>query len=350
MISTQVAHTLEQIRPLLDPRIAADLRQRWNSLVMPPGSLGRLEDIVVHYGLIRGSALPSMQRKGLYLFCADHGVAAEGVSPWSQDVTRQMVHTYLRGGAVINALCRQFGIELLVVDVGVRGQAETGVLNCKIAQGTANFLHREAMSEQETNLALETGITLAREASTRFDAAAIGEMGIANTTSASAIMSAITGRDALETVGRGSGATDDIRHRKVLAVRGAMHLHKEKLIAPFGVLQCLGGFEIAAMTGFLLGAAAVRLPVIVDGFIAGAAALMARAIKPDSLDVAIFSHRSAEEAHGFLLSFMGVEPQLDLAMCLGEGSGAALVLNLLEAALRVYRETNTLDEARITSS
>jgi nicotinate-nucleotide--dimethylbenzimidazole phosphoribosyltransferase len=332
----------------MDPRIAAEIRRRWSSLVMPPGSLGRLEDLVLHYALVRGQASPSIRRKGLYLFCADHGVSSEGVSPWPPEVTRLMVRTYLRGGAVVNALCRQFGIELVVVDAGVRGASETGVVDKKIAEGTANFLRREAMTEQETNLALEAGILLAQEAATRFDAAAIGEMGIGNTTSASAIVSAITGRDALETVGRGSGATEAIRERKITAVRGALHLHKERLVAPFGVLQCLGGFEIAQMTGFLLGAAASRLPVVVDGFIAGAAALVARSIKPDVLDAAIFAHRSAEHAHGFLLEFMGVEPQFDLAMCLGEGTGAALGLNLLETALRVFRETSTLDEARIS--
>jgi nicotinate-nucleotide--dimethylbenzimidazole phosphoribosyltransferase len=334
----------------LDPRIAAEIRQRWSSLVMPPGSLGRLEDLVLHYGLIRGHSEPSIRRKGLYLFCADHGVASEGVSPWPQDVTRLMVQTYLRGGAVVNALCRQFGIELIVIDAGVRGPVVPGAVDCKIAEGTVSFLRREAMTGRETNLALESGIGLAQEASTRFDAVAIGEMGIGNTTSASAIVSAITGRDAMETVGRGSGANESVRERKIAAVRGGLHLHKEKLVSPFGVLQCVGGFEIAAMTGFLLGAAAVRLPVVVDGFIAGAAALIARSIKPDALDAAIFAHRSAEQAHGFLLEFMGVEPQFDLAMCLGEGTGAALGLNLLETALRVFRETSTLEEAQISSS
>lgn len=317
---------------------------------MPPGSLGRLEDLVLHYALIRGIDAPSIRRKGLYLFCADHGIASEGVSAWPQDVTRLMVRTYLRGGAVINALCRQFGIELIVVDAGVSGPAETGAVDCKIAEGTVSFLRREAMTENETNLALENGIKLAAEASTRFDAAAVGEMGIGNTTSASAIVSAITGRDAMETVGRGSGASESVRERKIAAVRGGLHLHKERLVSPFGVLQCVGGFEIAQMTGFLLGAAAARLPVVVDGFIASAAALVARAIKPDALDVAIFAHRSSEQAHGYLLEFMGVEPQLDLAMCLGEGSGSALGLNLLEAALRVFHETSTLEEAQISRS
>ena len=347
MTSTKVRHTLEQIRPLMDAQLASDIRARWNQLVLPPGSLGRLENLIVHYGIIRGKVQPSIHRKGMYVFCADHGVAAEGVSLWPQDVTRTMVRTYLRGGAVINAFCRQFGLELLVIDMGVRGPAESGVVDCKIAEGTANFTRTEAMTVEQANQALETGIVLAHEASTRFDIVGIGEMGIANTTSASAVVTAITGRDATETVGDGAGSNETSLNRKMLAIRVAINRHRENLTAPFGVLRSVGGFEIGAMAGFLLGAASVRLPVVVDGFIAGAAALIARAMAPDVLDTAIFAHRSSEHAHGFLLDFMHVEPQLDLGLRLGEGTGAALGISLLEAALRAYTETSTQDEAQI---
>jgi len=332
----------------MDAHLATEIRARWTQLVLPPGSFGRLENLVVHYGLIRGKVVPSISRKGMYIFCADHGVAAEGVSLWPQDVTRTMVRTFVRGGAVINAMCRQFGIELAVVDMGVRGPAETGVVDCKIAEGTADFTRAEAMTAEQVNQALETGIVLAHEAATRLDVVGIGDMGVASTTSASAIISAVTGRDANETVGDGAGTNESSRNRKMLAVRVGINRHREHLVSPFGVLRCLGGFEIAAMTGFLLGAASVRLPVVVDGFIAGAAALLARAFAADVLDTAIFAHRSPERAHPFLLDFLHVAPQFDLDMRLGQGAGAAIGINLLETALRAYRETATLDEAQIT--
>jgi len=344
-----VRQTVERIFPLLDPRLADEIARRWASLTKPPGSLGRLEDLVLHYALIRGTALPVIQRKAIFIFCADHGVVAEKVSAFPQQVTRQMVRNFLRGGAAINVLCRAAAIEPVVVDVGVCGPPETGVLNYKVREGTANFAYRQAMTTDEANAALEIGIRLASDAAARYDVTGIGEMGIGNTTSASALLSAFTGRDPFETAGRGAGVDAEGLQRKVAAIRQGLGVNRDLLVSPFGILQAVGGLEIAAMAGFILGAAARRLPVVIDGFIATAAAMVARAMAPDSLDAAIFSHRSGEQAHEMMLRFLNVQPQIDLAMRLGEGTGAALAIQLLENALRLYREMATFEEAQVSA-
>lgn len=347
MLSPTVRRTLSLARPLFNKNLANEIRENWNRLAKPPGSLGRLEDLVLHYGLIKGQPQPSLQRKGLYIFCADHGVVDEGVSLWPQEVTAQMVRTFLRGGACVNALCRQHGVEPIVIDMGINGPLEPGVVNFRLGPGTSNFTRSPAMTPDQLNRALETGIMLAEEAASRFDLVALGEMGIGNSTSASAVVSAITGKDAQETTGYGAGADEMGYTRKLIAVRGGLMRNHEYVVSPVGALMAVGGFEIAAMTGFLLGASTVRLPVVVDGFIGGAAALVARTMAADVLDAAIFSHQSAEKGHGLVLKMLGVEPYLGLEMRLGEGSGAVLAIGLLESALRIYREASTLEEALV---
>lgn len=347
MISTAVRDAIARVHPLFDAEIARRIQLRWDSLTKPPGSLGRLEDLVTHYGIIRHDAMPPLQRKGMVVFCGDHGVAQEGVSAFPQEATREMVKNFLRGGAAVNVLCRQYGLEPLVVDCGVKGPAEPGVLNFKVAEGTSDFTKAAAMTVEQANHALESGIRLAGDCKERFDIVAIGEMGIGNTTSAAAILSAASGREAAETAGRGTGVNDTVLTRKLSVIRAGLARHKAELVSPFGILRCVGGFEIGAMTGFLLGAAAKRLPVMVDGFIAGAAAVIARGMAPDCMDAAIFSHRSDESGHRLMLDFLSVEPQFDLALRLGEGSGAAIAVHLLETALRLYREMATFDEAAV---
>jgi nicotinate-nucleotide--dimethylbenzimidazole phosphoribosyltransferase len=347
MLSSTVQRTLALARPLLNRKLAGEIQAHWNRLVKPPGSLGRLEDLVLHYGIVKGHAQPTLQRKALYLFCADHGVVAERVSLWPQDVTSQMVRTFLRGGSCVNALCRQHGVEPVVIDMGTAGAAEPGVANFRLGPGTANFTQGPAMSAEQMNRALESGILLAEEASSRFDVVALGEMGVGNSTSASAVVSALSGKDAQETTGLGAGADDAGYARKLVAVRGGLMRNRDLVISPAGTLMAVGGFEIAAMTGFLLGAATVRLPVVVDGYIGAAAALVARSLSPDCLDAAIFSHESAEKGHALVLRLLGVEPYFALDMRLGEGSGAVLAIGLLESALRVYREASTLEEALV---
>jgi nicotinate-nucleotide--dimethylbenzimidazole phosphoribosyltransferase len=347
MLSPTVRRTLSLARPLFNKNLANEIQGNWNRLVKPPGSLGRLEDLVLHYGLIKGQPQPTLQRKALYIFCADHGVVAERVSLWPQEVTAQMVRTFLRGGACVNALCRQHAVEPVVIDMGIAGALEPGVVNFRIGPGTANFTKSAAMTGEQLNRALETGIMLAEEAASRFDLVALGEMGVGNSTSAAAIVSALTGKDALETTGLGAGADEMGYTRKLTAVRGGLVRNHEHVVSPFGVLMAVGGFEIAAMTGFLLGAATVRLPVVVDGYIASAAALAARAMSPDCMDTAIFSHQSSEKGHALVLHMLGVEPYLGLDLRLGEGSGAVLAVGLLESALRIYREASTLEEALV---
>lgn len=335
------------IRPLFNKKLATGIQENWNRLVKPPGSLGRLEDLVLHYGLIKGQAQPPLQRKGLYIFCADHGVVEEKVSLWPQEVTSQMVRTFLRGGACINALCRQHGVEPVVIDMGTSGPLEPGAANFRLGPGTANFTKGPAMSADQLNRALESGILLAEEAASRFDIVALGDMGIGNSTAASAVVSAITGKDALETTGFGAGCDDMGYTRKLIAVRGGLMRNHEHVVSPVGALMAVGGFEIAAMTGFLLGASVMRLPAVVDGYIGAAAALAARTLAADVLDTAVFSHLSAEKGHEMVLGLLGVQPYLTLEMRLGEGSGAVLAIGLLESALRVYRESATLEEALV---
>ncbi len=323
--------------------------ERWNSLTKPPGSLGRLEGLVTRYALIRGEVMPALERKGMYLFCGDHGVAAEGVSAFPQEVTQQMVINFARGGAAISVLCRRFGIQPVVVDVGVKGEIDSGVVDRKIAAGTKNFCVEPAMTRDEAERALRVGEDLARDAAERFDIAGLGEMGIANSTPAAALLSVFTGLDPAETVGRGTGIGKDGLARKVDAVRRGLTLHQPDPKDPVGALSAVGGFEIGATTGFILGAAEAGLPVVLDGFISTSAALLAKAIKPESLDAVIYSHRSAEQGHGRMLGFLDAETYLALGMRLGEGTGAALTINLLETGLAVYREMATFTEAGVST-
>jgi len=337
----------------MDPEaadLAGRIRRRWDSLTKPPGSLGRLEEMVVRYGVIRGEAMPRLERKAIYIFCGDHGVARAGVSAYPQEVTRQMVANFLRGGAAINVLCRHYGIQPIVVNAGVAGEPIEGAVDCRVGPGTADFLAGPAMTRSQAEQALEAGRSLAREAARCYDVCGLGEMGIANTTSAAALLCALSGLPAEECVGRGTGVDEAGLERKVAAVRRAMELHRPRAGDPVGVLAAVGGFEIAEMAGFILGAAPRRLPVVVDGFIGGAAALVARAIEPKTAGCLIFSHRSAERGHRRLLELLGAEPYLELGMRLGEGTGAALAIGLLEAALALYRGMATFAEAGVSGA
>lgn len=334
---------------LLDRELAAQVDARWNSLTKPPGSLGRLEALVRRYALIRGEAMPGPPGKGLYLFCGDHGVVEEGVSAFPQEVTRQMVRNFLHGGAAITVLCRHFRIEPIVVDAGVIGPPEEGVLNRKVGHGTRNFRREPAMTLKQAEHALAVGRELADEAAGQFDVAGVGEMGIGNTTAAAALLCAFAGAPPEEAVGRGTGVDDDGLARKAAVIRDALALHHPDPADPVSVLAAMGGFEIAAMAGFILGAAERRLPVVLDGFITCSAALVARAINPDALSAVIFSHQSAENGHARMLARLGAEPLFSLDMRLGEGTGAALAINLLDSSLALYREMATFAEARVAS-
>ncbi|MEO7143532.1 MAG: nicotinate-nucleotide--dimethylbenzimidazole phosphoribosyltransferase [Bryobacteraceae bacterium] len=347
MSGERIRETVAAIRPPDNAELAAKILGRLNSLTKPPGSLGKLEDLALRYGLIRGTARPELKRKAMYLFCADHGVTEEGVSPYPAEVTRQMVENFLAGGAAITVLCRHHGIETVIVDMGVRGETAAGVVREKIAGGTRNFTREPAMTREQAERSIETGIRLAHAADAP-DVLAAGEMGIGNSTAAAALMSAFTGRDAAECAGRGTGVDDAGLARKVDAIRRGLALHRPDPRDGTGVLAAVGGFEIGAIAGLILGAAAARRMVVLDGFISTSAALIARALAPDSLQYVCFSHLSAERGHRLLLDELGGEPLLSLDMRLGEGSGAALGVGIVEAAVKLYNEMATFAEAGVS--
>jgi nicotinate-nucleotide--dimethylbenzimidazole phosphoribosyltransferase len=327
-----------------DASLAAAVRDRWNNLTKPPGSLGRLEDLVTQYALIRGEALPALRSKAMYVFCADHGVTAEGVSAFPSEITAHMVRNFLRGGAAINVLCRQFAITTKIVDCGVIGACEPGVIDCKIAGGTCNFAAGPAMSREQAEQAIANGFELARDASTAYEIAGVGEMGIGNTTSASALLCVFGDVTPADAAGRGAGLDSEGVARKARVIAAALHRNAPTVGDPIGALAAVGGFEIATMTGFYLGAAAHRLPVVVDGFITSAAAMVALAIAPAVKEALLFAHCSAEKAHRLMLEVMGVRPMFDLDMRLGEGSASAIGIGVTEAAVRLYREMSTFQD------
>ncbi|MFN7924974.1 MAG: nicotinate-nucleotide--dimethylbenzimidazole phosphoribosyltransferase [Bryobacteraceae bacterium] len=338
------------IPPTANEAIAAEVARRWNSLTKPPASLGRLEAVVRQLALIQRTARPKLARKAAVIFCADHGVTEEGISAYPREVTAQMMRNFLSGGAAISVLCKQFGATAVVVDTGVDTKPIGGAIDMRIAPGTANFVRGPAMTREQAEAALHNGVSLAREMSHRFDIVAVGEMGIGNTTAASALMCAFTGASPDLASGPGTGLDSDGVARKAAVVRKALDLHRAAVASgdPFQVLAALGGFEIVTMAGFLLGAAEARLAAIVDGFISSVAAIAALAIEPQAIDYLFFSHVSAEPAHRPMLEALGARAIFDLDMRLGEGSGAALAIPVLEAALALYDRMATFAEGGVS--
>ena len=348
-MSPKLRDTINAIEDPADPELEQRVERRLDSLSKPPGSLGRLEEAVRWYCRCRGAVLPPAPRKALAVFCGDHGVTQEGVSAYPAEVTAQMAANFAGGGAAINVLCRRVGIEPTIVDVGIASAVSTGLLNRKIAHGTRNFAREPAMSATERDGAIEVGIELADAfAGTGVSLAAAGEMGIGNTTAATAIGVALTGGPAEALAGPGTGLDAAGRGRKVQVVEKALTLHGLDDRDPMRTLACVGGFEIAAMTGFYLGCAARRIPAVVDGFIASAAALAAVRIAPAVRPYLAFGHNSAEPGHELLLAALDATPLLDLGMRLGEGTGAALGIGLVDAAVALYREMATFESAGIS--
>ena len=330
------------------PDIRRIVEERWNSLTKPPGSLGRLESLIADLAEMQGTPEPKLERKAMYIFCGDHGSTAEGTSAWPSEVTAQMVRNFVRGGAAISVLGKSIGLELTVVDCGVLGPAIPGALDRKIAQGTRNFVREPAMTRAQAQQALDHGAALASEC--RADIAGVGEMGIGNTASASTLISAFTGLSAADTVGHGAGVSAEGLLRKRAAVEAALARHKAAFVDPIDTLAAVGGFEIVTMVGFLLESAARRRPIVVDGFITSAAVLAAKAISPNVVDFLFYSHCSAEHAHRKVLEMLGAQPILDLGMRLGEGSGAALAINLMAQALELYTKMATFEQAAVAES
>ncbi|MFG2478225.1 nicotinate-nucleotide--dimethylbenzimidazole phosphoribosyltransferase [Streptomyces fagopyri] len=346
-----LAETVSNIRPL-DAKALGEAWERQKRMTKPAGALGMLEIISAQLsGLSRMCPPPIPEPAAVAIFAGDHGVHAQGVTPWPQEVTAQMVANFLGGGAVCNAFANQVGAEVCVVDVGVASDlpATPGLLPRKVRAGTADMTTGPAMTREEVTAAIEVGIETARDLVAAGNKALLtGEMGIANTTASAALISVFTGADPSEVTGRGTGINDETLARKTEVVRRAVELHQPDPADPIGVLAAVGGLEHAAMVGLLLGGASLRTPVILDGVSAGAAALVARAIAPEVLAACIAGHRSAEPGHVAALNKLGLRPLIDLDLRLGEGTGALLALPVVQSAARAMHEVATFDSAGVT--
>jgi nicotinate-nucleotide--dimethylbenzimidazole phosphoribosyltransferase len=343
--------TIAAVGPL-DAAAVAAARERQEALTKPSGSLGRLEDVSVQLAGIAGQCPPPLPEPAIVaVFAADHGVHAQGVSPWPQEVTAQMVANFLASGAAVNAIAAQAGAAVCVVDVGVAADLPTaqGLLSRKVRPGTADMTEGPAMTLEEARLAVETGIRVAADLVDEGNRCLItGDMGIANTTASAALIAVFAGSTPALVTGRGTGIDDATWARKVDVVRRALDLHRCDPASPLEVLAAVGGLEHAALAGFILGGAARRVPVLLDGVIACAAAVAARAFAPQVTDYLIAGHLSTEPGALRALDALGLRPLLDLGMRLGEGSGAALALPVVGAAARVLRDMATFDSAGVS--
>jgi nicotinate-nucleotide--dimethylbenzimidazole phosphoribosyltransferase len=345
-----VLETIAEIKPL-DAESIAQARARQTVLTKPAGSLGRLEEISIKLAGITANPRPKLDRKAVIVMAGDHGVAAEGVSAYPSEVTPQMVLNFLRGGAAINVIARQVGAKVIVVDMGVAVDLppHPELLVRKIGYGTANIAYGAAMSEEQAFSAIASGIeTIAAQAVQGLDLVATGDMGIGNTTPSSAIVAAFTGRPVVEVTGRGTGVDDAGLARKIATIERALMVNKPDPHNALDVLTKVGGFEIAGLVGVIFGAVARRVPVIVDGFISTAAALVASEWVPQVHDYLIAAHNSVEIGHRLMLEWMELNPLLNLNLRLGEGTGAALAMSVIEAAARTLDEMATFSEAGVS--
>lgn len=331
-----------------------EARIHLDDLTKPRGSLGRLEDLAAQMYAIRGGRIELPLRAGVWVFAADHGVTDEGVSAYPSSVTAQMVHNFLGGGAAINVLARHCRAELSIVDVGVNASFDDapGLIRAKVRPGSRNLRREAAMSEEELAGAMAVGVRMAEDAAARgFCIVAAGEMGIGNTTAASAISVMLTGHSVASVTGYGTGLDDAGKLRKAQVIEESLHMHfgdGNRTAAPLEILRRVGGLEIAAIAAFVLEAAACRMAVVCDGFIATSAAAIAHAIAPGVKAYLFAGHCSQEPGHAHLLRSIGIAPILQLNMRLGEGTGAVLAMPLIEAALRTYTEMATFSSAGIS--
>ncbi len=335
--------------PALNQREAT--QAAFDAKTKPIGSLGRLEWICGELAAIQGQTPPVVDRRRVLVFAADHGITAEGVSAYPQAVTHEMLKNFAAGGAAINVLSRRLGAALEVIDVGVVGEAVPGVLNRKIRPGTRNFSVEAAMTKSEVEAAFEVGLDRAQVAyADGMRLLALGEMGIGNTASASALLSLLTDSNVEQTVGRGAGLDNAGLAHKVEVLRRAVELHSRPELTAEEALCCVGGLELAALAGAAVGAAANRVPVLIDGFICTVAALVAAHLSPECRGAMIFSHRSSEPGHALALRALDAEPLFDLGLRLGEGSGAALAISLVDAAVQLFCEMATFAGAGVSRS
>ena len=344
--------TIKNIHPL-NPEFFSLAKSRLDRLTKPPGSLGRLEELAAHYVAITENLTPSCPRSVIFTMAADHGVVAEGVTAYPSSVTAQMVQNFLRGGAAINVLGRYVGADVKVVDLGVEADLgqPSGLIARKVGLGTKNFAVGPAMSREEALQSIETGIDLVTDSHAEgFRLAATGEMGIGNTTSSAAITAVMTARPVSEVTGRGAGIDEAGLVRKIQVIQQALEINQPNAGDPLDVLAKVGGFEIGGLVGIMLGGAACRMPVVLDGFIAGAAALVAVALAPACREYMIPSHLSSEQGHRIALRHLHLHPYLDLELRLGEGTGACLAIGLLQASLRLMTEMATFESAGVDSA
>ena len=342
--------TLAEIKGA-DESAAAEAQRELDRKTKPRRSLGELEALVCRIAAIRGTIRLDRPRSAVVVAAGDHGVAAAGVSAYPQEVTRQMVANLIAGNAAVNVLAREFGAAFYLVDAGVAGPPTEGVRSLGLGPGTVNFVAGPAMSREQALAGVEAGIAIARRlAQDNFDLLAIGDMGIGNTTSASALTAALLPAEPAAVCGRGTGIDDATLARKIEVVARALETNSPDPADPIGVLAALGGFEIAVLTGVCLGAAAVSVPVLLDGFVTGAAALVAARLQPLATETMIASHRSPEPGHSLVLADLGLRPLLDLGLRLGEGSGAALALPIVQAGLALLADMATFDDAGVTDA
>jgi nicotinate-nucleotide--dimethylbenzimidazole phosphoribosyltransferase len=344
--------TLSQIEPQ-DAHFRAAAHSRLEQLAMPYWALGRLMDLAEDLAGMTRSMRPPVSRRTIVTMAGDHGVVAEGVSKYPQEVTAQMVGNFVNGGAGINVLARQAGAQVVVVDMGVAGDLSALVQSGKIKSrrvgpGTRNMAIGPAMSREEAVQSIEAGIAVAKELGSRTDVFATGDMGIGNTTPSSAIIAAITGCDVAAVTGRGTGIDDSRLQHKISVIEKALKVNHPDPADAIDLLAKIGGFEIGGIAGLILGAASMKMPVLVDGIISTAGALIANCLEPRSMEYAIAAHQSVEQGHRIALQHLWKEPLLDLNLRLGEGTGAALAMHLVDAAVRVLTEVASFDEASVS--
>ncbi|MEW6662157.1 MAG: nicotinate-nucleotide--dimethylbenzimidazole phosphoribosyltransferase [Bacillota bacterium] len=348
----KLQETIAKIGPL-DLETMAQTQARLDNLTKPPGSLGVLEDLARQVAGITKEVCPQLPNKVSVLMAGDHGVVAEGVSAFPAEVTPQMVLNFARGGAAMNVLSRHVGAELVLVDIGVAADLPDipGLLHKKVAYGTANMAKGPAMTMDEATRALEIGIEIAEELVAKgAGLLGTGEMGIGNTTPSTAVVAAFSGLEVEEVVGRGTGVDDRRLQLKIQAIKRALEVNRPDPGDPLDVLVKVGGLEIAGLAGVMIGGAACRVPVMIDGFISGAAALVATRLAPAVKDYLIGSHLSEEPGHRVMMEMIGIKPMLNMQMRLGEGTGAALAMSLVDAALKILNEMATFADAGVSGA
>lgn len=349
-LEQQLKEIIEAVKPL-DEAAMEKARARVDILTKPQGSLGRMEDLAIQLAGINGDFFPASAAKRVIVMAADHGVTEEGISAYPSEVTAQMVANFTGGGAAINVLGRQEDVEVRVVDVGVKVDTNLpGVRRVRIKEGTDNFRRGLAMKRSEALLAIAAGVESAEEAVEEgVKVLATGEMGIGNTTASSAVTAVLTGYETSLVVGRGTGLDDQKLAHKVNVVAESIEMHKPDPADPVDVLSKVGGLEIAALAGLILGAAKNQVPVVVDGFISSTAALVAVKLCPAAWHYLVPSHLSAESGHALLMDYLNLKPYINMGMRLGEGTGAVLAMNLVEAAARVTLEMATFEDANVSN-